>query len=497
MGYCGRPSTACHTCRVKRGKCDRKRPGCSQCARKRIPCPGYPDPTALVFRDQTQATARRVRATKPGYGADPFAPAISPTGGLDLTVSPDDAARTYFLTCYGPASPVDHLPELEELLRSTEVSASAFLAPALVTLSRELKDPALMALGRKHYTAALQHTNRALANTQVATKDETLASVMMLALYEALTFQGRRSPESWNAHMNGATELLKLRGPRQFDTALGRTLFLDVVGDILASCSQRRIPTPPGIVNLLSQLGPIVGPDSMHFAIAHAAAEMADIVSFVASQWDHIAVSASQIIVRARRVDEVLSGLQDQLPAHLPYTVLDPASAPASSFQGVAHCYEDPKSCWIWNNCRMMRVFLNGFVSRAALAWMAALQNAPPDAEVSSELHSESLKAAVVNVKRQGTDILASVSYCRSLPAGSHERAMAARGLTWPLSAVATSVVAPGAMKTYARDAMFSLGEEIGIPQLIDAAKMVDDTPMPEDWYVVTFNLVGLSINLC
>jgi hypothetical protein len=80
-------------------------------------------------------------------------------------------------------------------------------------------------------------------------------------------------------------------------------------------------------------------------------------------------------------------------------------------------------------------------------------------------------------------DILATVAYCNSLPAGSNARLATARWLIWPLSVVATSTVAPLSARLYARDTLYALGRDSGISQAAEAGKMVDETNnMLEDW---------------
>ena len=55
------PSRRCKPCRIKRRRCDLKKPGCSQCRRADITCPGYPDEFALRHRDETFSTAQKIK----------------------------------------------------------------------------------------------------------------------------------------------------------------------------------------------------------------------------------------------------------------------------------------------------------------------------------------------------------------------------------------------------------------------------------------------------
>ncbi|KAL2127063.1 hypothetical protein VTI74DRAFT_11391 [Chaetomium olivicolor] len=516
MTYCGRPSTACHACREKRGKCDRKKPGCGQCARKRLACPGYPDPLAVVFRDQTLATTRRAQARKayqetqagkhvappktgsilpPDKAPSSARVALKPIASnpensktslsMSLSVIPEDVATIFFLTSYAPASPTAYLSDLADTLLADELSPSAILAPALATLSRELMQPSLMTLARKHYSVAIQFTNNALASPQLAVKDATLASVLLLALFEAFAFQGRHSPTSWTVHMDGAAQLLKMRGRDQFNSLLGRTMFLDLTTEICTSCAQRRVAVPPALAELLAQLGDVVGHDDPGVGIARAAAEMADLVGLLTAGGGSLDSAAIQLVLRGRQLDTDLSNLLERLYEIHPYIVVDPASAPESAYNKLAHHYSSPKVCWQWNNLRMMRLFVNKWVVRAAAAAENALQDSPEAIHVLKQ--SRVLEMAASTAERMAADILATVPYCHNLPAGSNARWTTVRWLIWPLSAVATSTVAPISARVYARDTLYTLGRDSGMTQAMEAWKMVDESKdRLEDWLHIT-----------
>ncbi|KAM0818267.1 putative Zn(2)-C6 fungal-type domain-containing protein [Seiridium cardinale] len=58
MFYTGK-STACHTCRQRRLKCDEVRPHCLKCRRAGRQCLGYRDESAFIIRDMTTATIQK------------------------------------------------------------------------------------------------------------------------------------------------------------------------------------------------------------------------------------------------------------------------------------------------------------------------------------------------------------------------------------------------------------------------------------------------------
>ncbi|KAJ5393083.1 uncharacterized protein N7487_010724 [Penicillium crustosum] len=62
MVYCGRPSTSCNSCRAKKRRCDKAVPECGQCCRTGQKCPGYRDPSSLIFRDESTQVINRARS---------------------------------------------------------------------------------------------------------------------------------------------------------------------------------------------------------------------------------------------------------------------------------------------------------------------------------------------------------------------------------------------------------------------------------------------------
>ncbi|SPQ26556.1 35d86a0f-1a21-447a-9554-22470fe581ac [Thermothielavioides terrestris] len=387
-----------------------------------------------------------------------------------LSLALEDVAKTFFFTSYAPASPTPYLADLSDILAADGFSTSAILAPALASLSLELSQPSLMEVARKHYALAIQQTNRALASIDLAVRDATLASVFLLALFEALTFHGRSSPTSWTQHMNGAAELLKLRGRKQFDSLLGRNMFLDVASEIFTSCAQRRLAVPPALSELLAQVADVVGSDDPEVGFARAAAGMAELANMLFA--GRINPQQSIVIVqRACQLDAQIEQLLEQLAGFCMYTVVPPAKAPASAYNNLAHDYDNPKSCRNWNILRMMRLFVNKWIFHIA----SGAGDAMPD-------RMELVQRAAGNSERMAADILSTVPYLYTLPPSSYARLMTGRWLIWPLSVVATSVVAPMTARIFARNALHALGRDTGITQATEAANMVDESQALEDW---------------
>lgn len=75
------------------------------------------------------------------------------------------------------------------------------------------------------HATLLRSTQQTLNDVEFVTRDDALISVLLLALFEALVFQGRQVPINWTTHVQGATALLETSGPEQFKSPLVYTCF--------------------------------------------------------------------------------------------------------------------------------------------------------------------------------------------------------------------------------------------------------------------------------
>ncbi|KIW17906.1 hypothetical protein PV08_05101 [Exophiala spinifera] len=502
MTYCGRPSTACHACRQKRGKCDRRKPGCGQCARKRISCPGYRDPDTIVVRDQTVSTIRRFRAKRDRltkeltphesailppvheHPTKPTKPTTTPPDslsfGLAIAPAPEDAASAFFLFCYAPAGPMACLPILANVCSPADVLLMpALLAPALAILSFEFKQPSLMKLARKNYATALKEVNLALASPTHVANDSTLASVLLLALFEAVAFQRSDSLNSWTVHVNGAAELLKVRGPSQFESALGRALFLDVSNGIYASCAQRRIATPAAISELWVHWRKIAGDDGPEVGMGRVSDAMANLLARMTASGEE-SLGNEGVVREGLELDALLVHLLEQLEEISPYQTLPPVEVPTLAYNNVAHNYKSPQAARHWNVLRMMRMFVNKWVYRAA----SAMQDVSIGGVGSEEviLPERLLEMTARNSETMAFDVLSSVPFFQCLPSWRHSNQSMARWLIWPLSAVAVSMFVPVSAQMYARNSLQAIVKDSGLSQAAEALDMVDERRSLENW---------------
>ncbi|CAK7210054.1 hypothetical protein SEUCBS140593_000698 [Sporothrix eucalyptigena] len=86
MVFCGKASLSCKNCRIRRIKCNKLEPECSQCIRAGKKCPGYRDQLSLMFRDETVKVRKKFEESN----TDGFAV----TAGSSTGTSPPTSAPT-------------------------------------------------------------------------------------------------------------------------------------------------------------------------------------------------------------------------------------------------------------------------------------------------------------------------------------------------------------------------------------------------------------------
>lgn len=78
-----------------------------------------------------------------------------------------------------------------------------------------------------HYTKALAATFTALRDPEQANSDATLATVLLLGLFENITAK-QLGMLAWGSHIEGAIQLVKARGKQQLKTKVGLAMFVAV-----------------------------------------------------------------------------------------------------------------------------------------------------------------------------------------------------------------------------------------------------------------------------
>jgi hypothetical protein len=85
----------------------------------------------------------------------------------------------------------------------------------------------LMPTASSIYIKALKQINVSLTDASVAMSDTTLATILLLTVFEQITSSGM-DLIGWPSHIKGAVAIIKSRGKNGFKTKMGRELFISV-----------------------------------------------------------------------------------------------------------------------------------------------------------------------------------------------------------------------------------------------------------------------------
>ncbi|KAB8211018.1 hypothetical protein BDV34DRAFT_124950 [Aspergillus parasiticus] len=211
-------SKGCHACRRRKKRCDEQRPSCGQCLSRNISCPGYlrerkfinvsyqdkgsSSQTASECNSKVESTTdSREIGNRLGQRA---IHRLCSSGLSSHALSLQRSAVAYYCSSYfhnnviqpgldvfGKSSYIDWMAFTPDLDVDEPSLKSALLALGAARMGRLSQDSRLTRLSCESYSQTLRHLQRTIQNGTQGLRDETLASMMFLAIYEA------RSPSHW------------------------------------------------------------------------------------------------------------------------------------------------------------------------------------------------------------------------------------------------------------------------------------------------------------
>ncbi|KAL6709790.1 hypothetical protein ACN47E_001219 [Coniothyrium glycines] len=400
MPNVGRPSKGCKHCRDRKVKCDQKRPACSQCIRAGKECHGYRDPLSMMFRNESDVVAKKAEKRYKELGQQKTS-GLTQQEPLTLDFTGDDTIShvndwVFTNASIVPVTGRSRYPTPEslttELIPSIEQQAVGFFisnfvakpsviprgqfewvtellaephvdnllkesvnAVSLAGFGNATKNPIIMQKARSAYVAALRLTKDAVNNKEVALRDDTLVSVIMLGMYENMVFQDRRSIDTWAKHVAGACALIEMRGPEQFKGSVARRIFHQFYGFALLVALERGTLVHKGLHDLYEDLRPNSDYD------VHGRQWTTRIVDVM-----HDAINLNQdktsppieMLRIAMRIDRELDEVKSLMPSIWHYETMQLSEPSLHHFGNVYSIYIDPWIAQMWNNLRSCRMYL-------------------------------------------------------------------------------------------------------------------------------------------
>lgn len=184
-----------------------------------------------------RATSKGTRLGSDQYQQRKFTICL-PTIANSLTLNLNDISSSFFVAKFIKAPNqriIRGFFEFVAVLHSSELHAVPCFKRIVDACSLEsfqnshlLQEwKSLQERARSLYTQALAETAAALQDPKTAMQDATLASILLLGLFEDVA-STRPTLPYWNSHIPGAIQLVKARGPTQLRTKTGLELYFAV-----------------------------------------------------------------------------------------------------------------------------------------------------------------------------------------------------------------------------------------------------------------------------
>jgi hypothetical protein len=451
-----------------------------------IDCPGYPNLWDQNFRDESASVIKRAEKSYKGASPaksntpdqcspesanvdSPNAPGIETMSTFDvfrICQPVEDTAVAHLMSCFIPGSHFEYLPWMYGQAGTTCALVTTVHAASMAYLSRELRQADMMKTARRLYARALMTTNRALADPYAAATDSTLISVLLLSLFEALVWTHTRTPESWTTHTQGALEIVKLRGMHQFDSLVGRQLFIQVTNIVCVNSLQRRAKVPQDLVNLVQGAlqGLQYGCETPQYKLASLTILVANLIADIHAG----GMGAGEVLGATRTMDQQYVSFADRLPPACHYLEFSLEGLRPNVYGNVVHQYPSHRVAQLWNSCRMVRILLNETIYAFAPSLPAAARKITQ-------------REAIANIEEMATHICASIPQFAGQLGFSVSTKASTASLLWPLSAVRGASLASGDVRMYAVDRLKFLGGESRMSQVEEIAQKNSDFDALQD----------------
>ncbi len=304
---------------------------------------------------------------------------------------------------------LDYVIPLVNTRSSNRTVSLAFSAASLAALANRPNAKQLLPRAEEQYMRAIRHVNAALRDPVEQTTDQTLASVLLLGLFESIMSR-KVSMTAWGSHIDGAVQIIKMRGKNQLRTPLGNALFNAVRTQmIINALATGKSPEWPVENWMADSVGRDENADEVHRLVLRLAELRCDVNRYM-TLVSRTPENVGKVMDVLRRIGAIQQGLEDwetRLPeVWRPRTVAWVDSVPgeltgSEVFPGKIDVFADIWIASIWNMVGVSKLFISGTIIRGA-AWL----HAPGDYRTAPDYTSAARLG--VNVV---SDLIASVPY--------------------------------------------------------------------------------------
>lgn len=339
-------------------QCDLSIDACGQCLRAGAKCTGYRDTQQLRVRNESQEVERRALSKR--------LPRRIQLEPQSLPLALDVQARETFFAYYvtGTSKTWNFLLPYYNRMDTPEHLKLTIEAVSLAHFSHQAHSEVASVTANEKYISALHMTNKALQSLEVASKDTTLLTSLLLDLFEKITNNEPRHVKSWTSHVNGALALVRLRGLDQFqDPAMVRVL-VRLSTNLLISCVASESPVPKELTELRSYAEKYLNIGDPKWQLSGLMIQYANLQSAIRS--DHL--TDDECISRCLDLDAKFEALARDIPPSWQYKSERVEGDFEMIYDDRFDIYPERHITQTWNVLRLTRIFINETIMHCALA---------------------------------------------------------------------------------------------------------------------------------
>ncbi|KAJ9608738.1 hypothetical protein H2200_006509 [Cladophialophora chaetospira] len=260
---------------------------------------------------------------------------------------------------------------------------------------------------KERYCSALNTLKEVVNDPVLAPEDTTLMAVILLILFEIVTFKTWDRYHCWVAHVRAATALLELRGKAQFDRERAGQLYVQSRSHILLACMQQYTSVPYGLVQ--STYGFQSSPTRQQWQKRKIASpgSISEIsfrtINLRAALKNRELTDPAIIRATALAIDADIASWRAALPPSWGYITTDKLKdAPGSFNPESSHIYTNNWIADAWNNWRTLRIIVKQIILENEICSMT-----PDPAQIST---------AEAVIRQMSIDICVSIHSFRDNP---------------------------------------------------------------------------------
>lgn len=367
----------------------------------------------------------------------------------------------------------DYVPALYKRRDCSGALKASVEAVGLATLSLARSESSLLQHARRHHLAAVKEIQVSLNSPNGVNRADTLASIMLLALFAGITCDPTAARIYWTEHIKGALAVLNSRPDSLSDDPVVNVLSSHVTSCVLVDCLQSVVGPPKQTTEI--KFEPRI---PVNFQ------QKSEYVLDLLAELRHLNVSKDnvlEIIEKLNIVDSQLDDLLVILPKKHPRTIV---SNGLGLDEPVYHIYPRLESVRVWNIIRLTRLtsFELRYDKMQEMRRLDVASTQALDIDVDQQEDYASTSAQLIV-----HDICACIPKSLRSPEFKDDRTLInwAHSLLWPLSAARASKHAPEYLRPYMDKVLQNMWDITNFPIVDYHKKTLDDEVPPQIWLVL------------